>query len=215
MTELAAGTVAATPAQTGTPAPVESHDEITQTRLATYTDKAGEVADKVGDYAGDVADKIGDVAERAATASGRIAHEVVDRLKNEAELTAERGTTTIGDEVVAKIAGIAAREVPGVFDLGGDVARVISSVRERVGLGENSADQGVSVRLEGKAATVKLVLVIEYGYVLYTVTEKVRAKVISAIENLVGLDVTAVDILVDDVHVDDKHPVDAGDKPIG
>src|SRR5206468_805934 len=105
-------------------------------------------------------EKLGDVADRAASASGRIAHEVVDRLKNEAELTAERGTTTIGDEVVAKIAGIAAREVPGVFDLGGDVARVISSVRERVGLGDNSADQGVSVRLDGKTAAIRLVLVI-------------------------------------------------------
>jgi uncharacterized alkaline shock family protein YloU len=36
---------------------------------------------------------------------------------------------------------------------------------------------------------------------VYSVTEKVRAKVISAIENLLGLEVTTVDILVDDVHV--------------
>jgi len=46
-------------------------------------------------------------------------------------------------------------------------------------------------------------LVVEYGFVVYSVTEKVRANVIGAIENLLGLEVTAVDIVVDDVHVPD------------
>jgi uncharacterized alkaline shock family protein YloU len=162
---------------------------------------AGDVADRVGDVAERAADRVGDVAERAAAATGRIASQVVDRLRNNAELAAERGTTTIADEVVEKIAGIATREVPGVYDLGGDVARIFSAVKERVGLGEHEADQGVSVVLSGRTAEVKLVIVVEYGFVVYSVTEKVRAKVISAIENLLGLEVTTVDILVDDVHV--------------
>jgi uncharacterized alkaline shock family protein YloU len=97
--------------------------------------------------------------------------------------------------------------VPGVYDLGGDVARVFSAVKERIGLGEAEADQGISVRLDGTKAAIKVVLCIEYGFVVYSVTEKVRAKVIGAIENLLGLEVTAVDIVVDDVHVDDKGPV--------
>ncbi len=164
-----------------------------------------EAVDRVGDVAGDVADKVGDAAERAAAATGRIASQVVDRLRNEAELAAERGTTTIADEVVEKIAGIATREVPGVYDLGGDVARIFAAVKERVGLGEaKTENKGVSVTLSGKTAEVNLTIVIEYGYVVYSVTEKVRAKVISAIENLLGLDVTTVDILVDDVHVSDE-----------
>jgi uncharacterized alkaline shock family protein YloU len=158
--------------------------------------------DRVQEVAGDVVD----VAERAAAASGRIAVQVVDRLRNDAVLAAERGTTTIADEVVEKIVGIAAREVPGVYELGGDVARVFSAVKEKVGLGEAEADQGVTVRLEGKTASVKIVLCIEYGFVVYSVTEKVRAKVIAAVENLLGLEVTAVDIVVDDVHVPDKEP---------
>ena len=170
------------------------------------------VQDRVQDFAGDVADRVGDVAERTAAASGRIAAQVVDRLRNNAELAAERGTTTIANEVVEKIAGIAAREVPGVYDLGGDVARVFAAVKERVGLGDADADQGVSVRLDGKTAAVKVVIVIEYGFVVYSVTEKVRAKVISAVENLLGLEVTAVDIVVDDVHVDDSGPVGDDEK---
>jgi uncharacterized alkaline shock family protein YloU len=163
--------------------------------------QAGDVAERFGERAGEVAERVGDAVERATEATGRFAAQVVDRLRNNAEIQEERGTTTIANEVVEKIAGIAAREVPGVYDTGGDTARVISAVRERIGLGEAEADQGVRVRLEGKQAAVDITIVIEYGFVVYTVTEKVRAKVIGAIENLVGLEVTVVNILVDDVHV--------------
>ncbi len=61
----------------------------------------------------------------------------------------------------------------------------------------------MAVRLDGATAAVKVTLVVEYGFVVYSVTEKVRANVIGAIENLLGLEVTAVDIVVDDVHVPD------------
>src|SRR6185295_17354314 len=112
---------------------------------------------------------------------------------NNAELASERGSTTIADEVVQKIAGFATREVEGVYDIGGDVARIFASVKERIGLGEADEDnRGVTVRLEGRNAAIKIVIVIEYGYVVYTVTEQVRAKVIDAVERLLGLEVTAV-----------------------
>lgn len=41
------------------------------------------------------------------------------------------GRTTIEDPVVAKIAGIAAREVDGVYALGGGAARVVGTIRTR------------------------------------------------------------------------------------
>jgi uncharacterized alkaline shock family protein YloU len=211
MTELAAGypaqradsdeTLTDITTTGGIPAVVEPASDSTPASESRFS----ETVDRVGDVAGDVAEKVGDAAERAAAATGRIASQVVDRLRNNAELAAERGTTTIADEVVEKIAGIATREVPGVYDLGGDVARFFSTVKERVGLGEASSDnKGVAVTLSGKTAEVKLTIVIEYGFVVYSVTEKVRAKVISAIENLLGLEVATVDILVDDVHVSDE-----------
>ncbi|MEV0136316.1 Asp23/Gls24 family envelope stress response protein [Dactylosporangium sp. NPDC050688] len=174
---------------------------------------AGTTAERVSAFADAAADRVGELATTTATASGRIASQVVDRLRNNAELAAERGTTTIADEVVEKIAGIAAREVPGVYDLGGDVARVFASVRDRIGLGDGdereSGNRGVHVRLEGRSAAVRVTLVIEYGFVLYSVAEKVRANVIGAVENLLGLEVTSVDIVVDDVHVSDTLPESA------
>ncbi|GAA3277717.1 Asp23/Gls24 family envelope stress response protein [Dactylosporangium vinaceum] len=166
-----------------------------------------EAAEKVGAFASTTADRVGEFATSTAAASGRVASQVVDRLRNNAELTADRGTTTIADEVVEKIAGIAARKVEGVYDLGGDVARVFAAVRDRIGLGDDekeNGNRGVTVRLEGRNATVRVTLVIEYGYVVYSVAEKVRAQVITSVENLLGLEVTAVDIVVDDVHVDDE-----------
>jgi uncharacterized alkaline shock family protein YloU len=190
---------------TGPPAPAA------ESASDRYLAQAGEFAERAGETASELADRAGDALERAAGATGRIASQVVDRLRNNAELSADRGSTTIANEVVEKIAAIAAREVPGVYDLGGDVARLFGSLKEKIGLGKGGedADQGVSVRLEGNQAAVKLVVVIEYGFVVYSVTEKVRAKVISAVENLLGLEVTEVDIVVDDVHVPDDAP--AGD----
>ncbi|WP_433084088.1 Asp23/Gls24 family envelope stress response protein [Dactylosporangium sp. CA-052675] len=166
-----------------------------------------DAAEKVTTFAAGAADRVGELAASTAAASGRVASQVVDRLRNNAELTADRGTTTIADEVVEKIAGIAARQVEGVYDLGGDVARVFAAVRDRIGLGDDEREhgnRGVSVRLEGRNATVRVTLVIEYGYVVYSVAEKVRTQVIGSVENLLGLEVTAVDIVVDDVHVEER-----------
>ncbi|GAA1749707.1 Asp23/Gls24 family envelope stress response protein [Luedemannella helvata] len=204
--------------ETDTAAPstqVEVVDGAQQT-AAEFADRARETAteyaDKARETAGEYADKARETAERVSAATGRITSDLVERMRNNAELTADRGTTTIANEVVEKIAAIAAREVPGVYDLGGDVARLFASVKERIGFGRDkdggeSADQGVKVRLEGRQATVTVTLVIEYGFVVHSVTDSVRMKVIGAVENLLGLEVTACDIVVDDVHVPDKGPV--------
>ncbi|HKD98645.1 MAG TPA: Asp23/Gls24 family envelope stress response protein, partial [Micromonosporaceae bacterium] len=182
------------------------------------SEMAGEAFDKAGDMLHDAGDKLQDAAGRAgevlSEAAGRAKEELTEaataaitRIRNNATIPAERGTTTIANEVVEKIAGIAAREVPGVYDLGGDTARVLTAVRERLHLGDESKAQGVSVKLQGKEADLSITLVLEYGFVVSSVTDKVREKAISAVEHLLGLDVTNVDILVDDIHVDNDGPV--------
>src|SRR4051794_18916566 len=77
----------------------------------------------------------------------------------------ERGRTTVADPVVAKIAGMAAREVPGVHKLGGGVTRTLGAMRERVpgGRSASSVTQGVKVEVGERQAAVDLVLVVEYG----------------------------------------------------
>ncbi|WP_117209847.1 Asp23/Gls24 family envelope stress response protein [Allorhizocola rhizosphaerae] len=154
-------------------------------------------------------ERINDAAHRAGDAVER----AIVRVRNTAALTEERGVTTIADEVVGKIAGIAAREIAGVHDLGGDFARGFAFLTQRIGLGDadggSESDRGVRVRLEGTTAIIDMTIVIEFGYVVHSVTDAVRVKVIAAVENMLGLEVLEVNIRVDDVHVADDKPATA------
>jgi uncharacterized alkaline shock family protein YloU len=167
---------------------------------------AADLADQAEAKIAVAADAVSDAADRAVEATRNAFDNAARRIRNNAELAADRGRTHIRHEVVEKIAGIAAREVPGVFDLGGDVARIFSAVKERIGLGDAEADQGVKVTLEGRTAHIEVVIVIEFGFVVHSVTDTVRVKVINSVENLLGLEVTGVDVIVDDVHIADEGP---------
>jgi uncharacterized alkaline shock family protein YloU len=113
----------------------------------------------------------------------------------------DRGRTKIAEEVVEKIAGLAARQVQGVHALGGDVARALGSLRERMGIGEGGKADGVSVEMAERRVIVDLVIVVEYGYVIMEVATAVRANVITAVERMLGLQVVEVNIAIDDVHM--------------
>jgi uncharacterized alkaline shock family protein YloU len=186
---------------------------ITGPAGGTVTGSAGDLAERaetVLERAGTAVERAGTAVERAAAASGRVASAVVGRLRNDAELPVSRGTTRIEDEVVEKIAGIAARTVPGVHDLGGDAARFFASVKDRVGLGQaGKASQGVSARLEGRTAKITVTLMVEYGVKVYPVTEQVRTVVIEAVERMLDLQVTEVNLVVDDVQVPASGPAGA------
>lgn len=114
-------------------------------------------------------------------------------------LDSGKGETTIADGVVTKVAGIAAREVGGVHDLGGGVARAVGGVAHRVGAGDQRT-QGVSVEVGQLEAAVDLTLVIEYGESIPAVAEAVRQNIIHRVEGTTGLAVTEVNIAVADLH---------------
>ena len=113
-------------------------------------------------------------------------------------LQSSRGQTTIGEGVVTKVAGLAAREVPGVHDLGGGAARAIGSVTQKVGFGDSMP--GVSVESGEKEAAVDLTIVIDYGESIPRVAEAVRNQVIKRVEGITGLQVIEVNITVNDLY---------------
>jgi len=115
-----------------------------------------------------------------------------------------RGRTTIADGVVEKIAGIAAREVPGINALGGGFTRTMGAVRDRVPGGHASAGRGVKVEVGEKQTAIDLQVVVEYGVSIREVAAEVRENVIAAVERMTGLEVVEVNIAVDDVHLPDK-----------
>jgi uncharacterized alkaline shock family protein YloU len=115
-----------------------------------------------------------------------------------------RGRTTIADGVVAKISGMAAREVPGIHSLGAGMARAFGVVRERVPGGGGAVTRGVKVEVGERQAAVDLDVVVEYGVSIVDVAGGVRTNVISAVERMTGLEVVEVNIAVDDVHLPDE-----------
>ncbi|WP_425953466.1 Asp23/Gls24 family envelope stress response protein [Xylanimonas sp. McL0601] len=113
----------------------------------------------------------------------------------------EHGKTTIADGVVQKVAGLAAREVSGVYALGGGAARALGALRERIPGSSQSAGQGVNVEVGEKQAAIDLDLVTEYGVSIVDVAQAVRRNVISSVEGMTGLEVTEVNVMVNDIHL--------------
>jgi uncharacterized alkaline shock family protein YloU len=109
------------------------------------------------------------------------------------------GTTVVADGVVAKVAGIAAREVPGVFALGGGTARALGALRDVIGT--TDLGQGVRVEVGETQVAADVTIVVEYPAPMHTVAEQVRAAVARTIEQLVGMEVAEVNVAINDVHI--------------
>jgi uncharacterized alkaline shock family protein YloU len=114
-------------------------------------------------------------------------------------LSSERGNTTIADTVVTKVASIAAREVRGVYELGGGVSRAVGSVTQLVGIGDERT-QGLSVEVGEREAAVDLTVVVEYGESIPRISQAIRENVIKRIEGITGLSVTEVNVTVNDLY---------------
>lgn len=120
-------------------------------------------------------------------------------------LASEQGKTTIADSVVQKIAGMAAREVPGVHDVGGGATRAMAAIRERIpGSGGPSVGQGVAVEVGERETAVDLRIVVDYGVAISDLAEGLRRNVIKRIERMTGLRVVEVNINVDDIHLPEE-----------
>ena len=122
-------------------------------------------------------------------------------------LQSGQGSTQIAENVVSKIAGLSAREVHGVHELGGGAARAFGAIRERIPGATTSASQGVSVEVGERQAAVDIDVVVEYGVAIADLAKAVRRNVIGAIERMTGLEVVEVNVNVNDVHL----PSDDGD----
>ena len=109
------------------------------------------------------------------------------------------GTVKIADDVVAMIAGLACMEVKGVSAMAGTVG---NELLDRVGV--KSLTKGVKVYVTGKKVKTDVALLVEYGYNIPAVSQKVQDKVKSAIENMTGLEVTDVNVRIAGVNVQSK-----------
>lgn len=111
------------------------------------------------------------------------------------------GRTVIGEQAVARVAGVAARSVDGVYALGSGASRALGAVREAVG--GSGGTQGVSAEVGETEAAIDVTLVAVYGVSLLRVADEVRAAVYAAVEQVAGLSVVEVNVTVADVHLPD------------
>lgn len=109
------------------------------------------------------------------------------KLKDNADI----GTVKIADDVVARIAGLAAMEVEGVSAAAGDItAEQISRA------GKSALSKGVKVQLSGGSVTADLNLIMGYGYNIPSTCRQVQTRVKAAIGNMTGLVVQDVNVHV-------------------
>ncbi len=130
-----------------------------------------------------------------------------EQPKKHDALHTERGNTTIEETVVQKLAGIATREVPGVYAMGSAGRRAFSAMTERIPGSQTNVSGGVSVEKGERQTAIDVSIVVEYGVSIVDVSQGIRRNVIQAVEHATGLEVLEVNVNVTDVHLpdDDQH----------
>lgn len=122
-------------------------------------------------------------------------------------LHTDRGDTTIEETVVQKLAGMATREVPGVYAMGSAGRRALSALAERIPGSQTNVSGGVSVEKGERQAAIDVTIVVEYGYSIVEVSQGIRRNVIQSVERATGLEVLEVNVNVTDVHLpEDDQP---------
>lgn len=134
-----------------------------------------------------------------------------EKAKNVGPLQTDKGNTTIAETVVQKIAGIATREVPGVYAMGSAGRRAFSSLTERIPGSQTNVSGGVSVEKGERQAAIDLTIVVEHDASIVEISQMIRKNVIASVEDATGLEVIEVNINVTDVHLpeDDQEKDDS------
>jgi len=104
------------------------------------------------------------------------------------------GSISLDPNVVATIAGLAAKEIDGIYSVG---------KTPLLSFGDNPT-RGVATEVGQKQVAVDLDVVIEYGHDLLEVARALREKTASEISKMTGREVIEINIHVVDIHLPDE-----------
>src|SRR5687767_1304869 len=110
-----------------------------------------------------------------------------DRLAEEGDVN---GRLTIKNDVVAKIAGMAAREVQGVSPASGGLMSAVSGITPGGGGADADAKKGIKAEVGERQAAFDLSLVVDWGYNIPMVVSEVRRRISQRVSEMTGLETT-------------------------
>lgn len=141
-----------------------------------------------------------------STPAGHAGKDLAEEPKRRDVLHTERGDTTIEETVVQKLAGMATREVPGVYAMGSASRRAFSALTERIPGSQTNVSGGVSVEKGERQTAIDVSIVVDYGISIVEVSQGIRRNVIQSVEHSTGLEVLEVNVHVTDVHLPGEAP---------
>ena len=114
------------------------------------------------------------------------------------QIESERGTIVIQNDVIAKIAGMAATRCYGVVGMAGkkNAAGIVSLL-----FGDNIT-KGVSITTENERVVLDLYIVVEYGVNISVIAQSIINNVKYSIENMSGFKVGRINVHVESARVD-------------
>lgn len=122
-----------------------------------------------------------------------MSEEVENKTQEKEDEKVEIATNlNISEDVISIIAGLAASEVEGIAGMS---LGFVDGINQILGSNKKYA-KGVKVELEGKKVTVDLFVNVKYGVRIPDVAWAAQTAVKNAVENMTGLEVSAVNINV-------------------
>ncbi len=114
-------------------------------------------------------------------------------------LQLDMGTIKIADDVVAKVAGMAALETPGIAAMSGGLSEGFAKR-----LSGKNVQKGVTVEVGQLEAAIDLRIIVLYETPIHEVCRMLQQNVREAVETLTGLKVVEVNVKVEGVAFKDE-----------
>lgn len=116
--------------------------------------------------------------------------------------SAQEGSVSISDDVIAIIAWEAMQEVEG---FGGPAAGISAELMEL--MGRRNASRGVRITKSGDSVAIDLYVMVRYGFSVTKTARKLQGAVLNAVTDMTGITVSSVNVNVSGIHFDKSEQV--------
>lgn len=120
-------------------------------------------------------------------------------MENENMLVECESSVKLANDVIGKIAAIAALEVPGVSAMGNNIT---SEILGKVGI--RNLMKNVKVEYINGKIKLDLAITVDYGINIPGISQAVQAKVKAAVENMTGLTVEDVNVRIAGINLGEE-----------